>query len=91
MACLASPSMSEESFEAEPSTPSPTGTPRSSISRTRAMPEPSLMLEEGQWATPVLVRARSLSSSSSKKMPCAYQTSFPTRPQSSISLSGLRP
>ncbi len=47
-----SPSMSELSFEAEPSTARLTGTPRSSISRTRQIPEPRRMFDEGQCATP---------------------------------------
>ena len=46
-------------MEAEPSTPRPTGTPASRIARIGAMPEASRMLEHGQCATPVPVRANS--------------------------------
>src|SRR5699024_4623324 len=56
----------EPSLLAEPSTASPTGTPSSSILGIWATPEESFMLLMGQWATPVLVDASTLSSSSLK-------------------------
>ncbi len=90
MAWRTSPSMSEESFDAEPSTPIPTFMPRASISWTRQMPDPSRMLDEGQWATPAPSLASVSSSASWKKMPWAYQTSSPMKPVSSMSASGRR-
>ena len=66
IACRASASMLLVSLEAEPSTPSPTGTPASRMRRTGAMPEASRMFEQGQWATPVPVRAK-------RPMPCVVE------------------
>ena len=68
-------------MEALPSTASPTGTPSSSISGIRAMPEESFMLLMGQWATPVPVLASTRSSSSLKWMPWANHTSLPVQPK----------
>ena len=81
----------EPSFEAEPSTPRPTGTPSFSMSGMRAMPEASFMFDAGQWHTPVPVSARSFSSSSLKWMPCAYHTSGPTQPSVCMNASGRMP
>ena len=44
--------MLEELFEAEPSTPSPSGTPAASSSQVGQMPDASTMLEAAQWQTP---------------------------------------
>ena len=54
-ACFTSKNRSLRSFDAEPSTPSPTRTPASSSSRTGAMPAPSRRFEVGQCATPTPV------------------------------------
>ena len=81
----------DPSLLAEPSTASPTGTPSSSISGTRATPEESFMLEIGQWATPVPVRESSRSSSSLKWMPWAYHTSGPVHPRDAMYSSGRTP
>ena len=51
-ACRASAERDDASLDAEPSTPSPTGAPAFRRSSVGAIPEASLMLEEGQWATP---------------------------------------
>ena len=61
--CLASDSKCPASLDADPSTPRPTFTPPSLISRIGAMPDPNLQFEQGQWATPVLVLANKLISS----------------------------
>ncbi|EWS58163.1 hypothetical protein Y694_03938 [Methylibium sp. T29-B] len=68
------------SFEAEPSTPRPTGTPASRIARTGAMPEASRMFEQGQCATPVPVRANRPMPGASSLTQCACHTSRPTQP-----------
>src|SRR5438067_1403818 len=54
-ACLASPSMCDPSFDADPSTPSPTRAPAFNSSIAGAIPAPSLIFELGQCATPVFV------------------------------------
>ena len=51
-ACLTSRKRSLRSFDAEPSTPSPTGAPASTSSRTGATPAPSRRFDVGQCATP---------------------------------------
>ena len=56
-ACFTSRNRSPRSFDAEPSTPRPTRTPASSMSRTGATPAPSRRFDVGQWATPVPVLA----------------------------------
>ena len=52
-ACFTSAKRSLRSFDAEPSTPSPTRSRRRARSRTGATPAPRRRLEVGQWATPV--------------------------------------
>ena len=47
--------MRPDSFDAEPSTPRPTGAPAASSARTGAMPAPSRPFDVGQCATPVPV------------------------------------
>ena len=87
----ASASMFELSLLAEPSTPRPTGTPASSISRTGAMPEPRRKLELGQWATPVpvspkrrdLVRRRGARSGRARRRGRASRAASGTRPAGS--------
>ena len=91
IAWRASPSRSPESFDAEPSTPSPTFTPASRMARTGAMPLPSRQLEQGQWATPVPVRAKSAISDASSFTQWARQTSSPTHPSPSAKSPGRRP
>ena len=59
----------EASFDAEPSTPSPTGTPASSSSSTLAVPEARRMLEVGQCATAVPAAPSAAISPSVKWMP----------------------
>ena len=71
----ASASMSLRSFDAGPSTPSPTGTPASSMARIGATPAPSRRLDVGQWATPVRVWASRSTSVTPRWMECAHQTS----------------
>ena len=44
--------MLEPSFEAEPSTPRPTGEPAPSNSNAWQIPEARIMFEEGQWQMP---------------------------------------
>ena len=51
-ACFTSKRRSLRSFDAEPSTPSPTRTPASRYSRTGATPAPSRRFDVGQCATP---------------------------------------
>ena len=83
MAWRASPSRCEPSLLAEPSTPRPTFTPAARYCRTGAMPEASRMLDEGQWATPVPVRASSGISAAFTHTACACHTSSPTQPSCS--------
>ncbi len=56
-AARASVHIDAESVDADPSQPSPTGTPAVRISRIGARPAPIIMSELGQWATPVPQRA----------------------------------
>ena len=58
-ACFTSSKRSPRSFDADPSTPSPTRTPASASSRTGATPAPSRRFEVGQCATPVPVAPKS--------------------------------
>ena len=74
-ACLTSKSRSPRSFDAEPSTPRPTGTRASSSSRVRAMPAPRRMFDVGQCATPTLAPPNGRMSSSFRWTQCAHQTS----------------
>ena len=83
--------MLEVSLEAEPSTPRPTLTPVSSISRILAMPWPQRMLAEGQCATPVPVSAKRLISSDVMKIECANQTSGPSQPTDSANSTDRMP
>ncbi len=87
----ASASMFELSLLAEPSTPRPTGTPASSISRTGAMPEPSRKFEVGQWATPVPVSPKRRISSGDKWTQWASQTSLPSQPSRRRNSTGRQP
>ncbi len=64
-ASRASPISELSSFEAEPSTPRPTGTPAAIRSAVRQIPAPSLALDDGQCAMPVPVAAsRAIAASS---------------------------
>src|SRR6266550_2298405 len=85
-----SPSRLPLSFEAEPSTASPTRTPASIISRAGANPDPSRMFEVGHQATAVLVSARRRISASLTCTQWASQTSGPRKPRSSSNSSGRR-
>ncbi len=85
------PIMCAPSFDAQPSTPSPTCTPASRIRRTGAMPDARRMFEHGQCATPVPVRAKSAMPASSSFTQCACQTSRPTHSSSSAYCAGVRP
>ena len=71
---------SPRSFDAEPSTPSPTGTEACRISATGAMPAPRRMLEVGQCATPVPAEPKRLTSSPERWTQCAHQTSSSSQP-----------
>ena len=86
-----SPSMWPASLEAAPSTPMPTGTPARRIARTGAMPEASRMLEHGQCATPVPVRANSSIPAGSSLTQCAHHTSAPTQPRDCTYSAGVQP
>ena len=80
-----------DSFEAAPSTPSPTATPARSMSRTGAMPDASRAFEDGQCATPVPVAAYLSIAVSSRCTQCAIQTSLPSHPTDSRYCVGLMP
>lgn len=82
MASLASPSMLPVSLLDVPSTPSPQFTPSFKYLRTGAIPEASLILEEGQWARPILLLANNLDSLSSSMQQWANQTSSLSQPTS---------
>ena len=91
MAWRASATSCAPSLEALPSTPSPTGTPASSMARTGAMPLASRMLEQGQWATPVPVAAKRAIPAASSFTQWACQTSGPTQPSASAYSAGVQP
>ena len=80
-ACLTSKKRSERSFDAEPSTPSPTRTPASTSSRTGATPAPSRRLEVGQCATPTPAPANVCTSAGERWTQCAHQTSDAVQPE----------
>ena len=83
-ACLTSRNRSLRSFDAEPSTPSPTRTPASSSSRTGATPAPSRRFEVGQCATPVPVVGEAPHVVASERWTqCAHQTSSASQPSCS--------
>ena len=90
-ACLTSRKRSPRSLDAEPSTPSPTRTPASSMSRTGATPAPSLRFEDGQWATPVPVAANLAMSRPERWTQCAHQTSSASQPNRSRYSTGRHP
>lgn len=50
------------------------------MSGTRAIPAASRALDEGQWATPVRVRAKAAMSESFMWTQCAIHTSSPSQP-----------
>ena len=91
IACRASAIRLDVSFEAEPSTPSPTRTPASRIARIGAIPDPSRQLEQGQCATPVPVRANRSISDPTSCTQWACQTSSPVQPRSSAYWPGRQP
>ena len=91
MAWRASGRRLPESLLADPSTPSPTGTPASRIARSGAIPDPSRQLDEGQCAIPVRVRANSAISLASSSTQCACQTWSPTQPSDSAYTPGRQP
>jgi len=68
------------SAHTEPSVPSPTATPRSSSSRTGAMPQPSRRLLPGLCATAPPASASIFMSSSDSHTPCAPTKPGPSRP-----------
>ena len=76
-------SVCEESLDADPSTPRPTGTPLSRYRISGAAPDASRMFEVGQWPTPVLVAAMTAMSRSETWTAWANQTSGPI--QSTVS------
>ena len=80
-----------DSLDADPSTPSPTGTPASSRSRIRAMPDPSRALDVGQCATPVPVAANRAIAASERCTQWASHTSSPSQPRSSAYSTGVAP
>ena len=73
------------SAQTEPSVPRPTATPRSSISRTGAIPQPSRRLLPGLWATAAPASASMRRSSSVSQIECA-----PTKPGPSMPWSARR-
>ena len=64
------------SFDALPSTPSPTRTPASSRSRTGATPAPRRRFDVGQCATPTPFAPNVATSASERWTQCAHQTSL---------------
>ena len=68
----------------------PSGTPASRMARMGAMPEASRMLEPGQCATPVPVRANRAMPGASSCTQCACQTSGPTQPRRSAYSAGVQ-
>ena len=81
-----------ESFDALPSTPSPTGAPASSRSRTRAIPEASRRFDDGQCAIAGPGRGEpSRCPWSDRCTPCASHTSGPRNSRSSSSWIGRTP
>jgi len=90
-ACLTSMKRSLRSFEADPSTPSPTCTSASSKSRTRAMPAPSRMFEVGQCATPTPCLPKVSTSPSERCTQCAHHTSSASQPTSPRYSTGVHP
>ena len=83
-----STSILEASLLAEPSTPTPTFTPCSRYFLTGAMPEASRMFDDGQWHTPVPLRAKRPISSSLTWTACAYHTSSAIQPSVSRYATG---
>src|SRR5215204_4340539 len=90
-AARSSSTSSPHSFEAAPSTPSPTGAPAASSAATGAMPAPSRPFDVGQWATPVPVAPIRRTSPPSRCTQCASQTSSPSQPRLSRYSSGRLP
>src|SRR5437588_127427 len=84
-------SRSPRSFDAEPSTPSPTRTPASSMSRTGATPAPRRRFDVGQCATPVPVCANCTISVPERCTQCAHQTSPASQPSDSRYSTGEQP
>ena len=72
-------------------TPTATSTPASIISRMGAIPDPKRMLELGQWATPVPVRAMSAISSLFYSTQWAHHTSGPNQSNWRINSTGRTP
>jgi hypothetical protein len=83
--------MFELSLLAEPSTPRPTGAPASRSARTGAMPDPRRKFEDGQWATPVPVSPKSLTSSGVRCTQWASHTSLPSQPSLRRNSTGRQP
>ena len=90
-ACRSSSTSELASFDAAPSTPSPTGTPASRRSRVRAMPAPSRAFDDGQCATPVPVSPNDAMSLSPRWTAWANQTSGPSQPSSAMYSAGEQP
>ena len=90
-ACLTSNSRSPRSFDAEPSTPSPTRTCASSRSRTGAIPAPRRMFDVGQCATPTPPLPNVSMSESSRWTQCAHHTPSSIQPRSWRYSTGRQP
>ena len=82
--------MSLRSFEALPSTPSPTRTWASSMARTGATPAPSRRFEVGQCATPTPASPKVATSSSERWTQCAHHTSSAIQPTRSRYSTGVQ-
>ena len=75
--------MFDESFEAEPSTPSPMATPAASSSLVGQTPMPKAMSEAAQWQTLTPALPRRSISLALKWIPCATQARGLSHPASS--------
>ena len=91
IACRTSASICPASFDAEPSTASPTATPAARSSPAGAMPDPRRRLDVGHHATAVPVRATRWMSSLLRCTQWASQTSGPSHSRVSNSCSGRHP
>ena len=90
-ACFTSMNRSPRSFDAEPSTPSPTRTPASTSSRTGATPAPRRRFEVGQCATRSRRPEPRRPPSSERWTQCAHQTSSSSQPSRSRYSTGRQP
>ena len=88
--CLSSSTRDAASFEAAPSTPSPTGTPAECRSRVRQIPAPSRALTTDSGRCRSASRPRP-DGASSKWIPWANQTSGPSQPRDATYSTGEQP